>query len=269
MTGNKTQGRYPQNTPLFASDARSGNKCRASENARFVNFDHMADAASVGARTGATVVGAPVTTEKLATQPIDGKQVKTVTGRGGEILQFPGFTVEPVLGRHGEPPASIVGPIDAALKQVTKPLSEEEAAEQNAIRQRGTSDRRVIAEGTIAYLITLDDGFRIMYRDSGGRITEFEKAAMQRVGRVDLALVAVAASYLNILTAEQAIEHMRTYKPDVYMPAHHDAPNYGLWRAIEPISHALKNDNPDIVTVSKEYRTPVCFNTEFNIQHAR
>ena len=152
---------------------------------------------------------------------------------------------------------------------MAKPLSEEEAAEQNAIRQRGTSDRRVIAEGTIAYLITLDDGFRIMYRDSGGRITEFEKAAMQRVGRVDLALVAVAASYLNILTAEQAIEHMRTYRPDVYMPAHHDAPNNGLWRAFEPISHALKNDNPDIITVSKEYRTPVCFNTEFNVQHGR
>jgi L-ascorbate metabolism protein UlaG (beta-lactamase superfamily) len=233
------------------------------------HFDHMADAASVGARTGATVVGAPVTTEKLATQPIDRKQVKTVTGRGGETLQFPGFTIEPVLARHGEPPPNIVGPIDAALKQVTKPLSEEEAAEQNAIRQRGTSDRRVIAEGTIAYLITLDDGFRIMYRDSGGRITEFEKAAMQRVGRVDLALVAVAASYLNTLTAEQAIEHMRTYKPDVYMPAHHDAPNNGLWRAIEPISHALKNDNPDIITVSKQYRTPVCFHTGFNIQRGR
>src|SRR6185369_5345984 len=104
--------------------------------------------------------------------------------------------------------------------------------------------------GTIAYLITLDDGFRIMYRDSGGRITDQEKAVMRRVGRIDLALVAVAAPYLNTLTAEQAIEHMRTYKPDVYMPAHHDAANNGLWRAIEPISEALKNDNPSIVTVS-------------------
>jgi hypothetical protein len=71
------------------------------------------------------------------------------------------------------------------------------------------------------------------------------------------------------LTAEQAIEHMRTYRPDVYMPAHHDAPNNGLWRAIEPISEALKNDNPNLVTVSKAYRTPVCFNTEFNVQHGR
>jgi len=232
------------------------------------HFDHMSDAASVGAKTGATVVGAPVTTEKLASQPIDSKQVKTVSGRGGEIFKIAGFTIEPILGRHGEPPASIVGPIDAALKEVNKPLTEEEAAEQNAIRQRGTSDRRVIAEGTIAYLITLDDGFRIMYRDSGGRITEQEKAAMERVGRIDLALVAVAASYLNTLTAEQAIEHMRTYRTDVYMPAHHDAPNNGLWRAIEPISAALKNDNPNIITVSKEYLTPVCFNAEFNVQQA-
>lgn len=233
------------------------------------HFDHMADAASIGARTGALVVGAPVTAEKLAMQPIDPKQVKVVTGRGGEIIKLEGFTVEPILGRHGEPPADVVGPINAALRQVAKPLTADEAAEQDAIRQRGTSDRRVIAEGTIAYLITLDDGFRIMYRDSGGRITEWEKTAMERTGRVDLALVAVAASYLPSLTAAQAIEHIRTYKPDVYMPAHHDAPDSGLWRAIEPVFVAVKADNPDIVTVSKEYRTPVCFNTEFNIQRGR
>jgi L-ascorbate metabolism protein UlaG (beta-lactamase superfamily) len=233
------------------------------------HFDHMSDAAAIGARTGATVVGAPVTVEKLATQPIDPKQVKSVTGLGGEVLKFAGFTVEPILARHGEPPADIVGPIDAALKQVTPPVTEQEAAEQAAIRQRGTSDRRVIAEGTIAYLITLDDGFRIMYRDSGGRITEQEKAAMQRVGRVDLALVAVAASYLNTLTVEQALEHVRLYRPDVYMPAHHDAPNNGLWRAIEPIAEALENDNPNIAIASRGYRDPVCFNTDFNIQRGR
>ena len=233
------------------------------------HFDHMSDAASVGARIGATVVGAPATVEKLATQPINPQQVKAVTGRGGETLSFGPFTVEPILGRHGQPPAAIVGPIDVALKQVSKPLTAEEGAEQDAIRQRGTSDRRVITEGTIAYLITLDDGFRIMYRDSGGEITEYEKAAMQRVGRVDLGLMAVAASYLNTLTAQLALEQMHTYRPDVYMPAHHDAPNSGLWRAIEPISEALKDDNPDIVTVSKSYREPVCFNTEFNIQRVR
>jgi L-ascorbate metabolism protein UlaG (beta-lactamase superfamily) len=233
------------------------------------HFDHMSDAASIGARTGATVVGAPVTTEKLASQPIDPKQVKTVTGRGGEILKFAGFTVEPILARHGEPPADIVGPIDAALKQVTPPPTAQELAEQAAIKQRGTSDKRLTTEGTIAYLITLDDGFRIIYRDSGGRITEQEKAAMQRAGRVDLGLIAVAASYLNTLTVEQALEHVRLYRPDVYMPAHHDAPNNGLWRAIEPIAEALEAESPDIVIASRAYRDPVCFNTEFNNQRGR
>jgi L-ascorbate metabolism protein UlaG (beta-lactamase superfamily) len=48
------------------------------------HVDHMSDAASVGARTGATVVGAPVTIEKLMTQPIEPKQLRTVTGQGGE-----------------------------------------------------------------------------------------------------------------------------------------------------------------------------------------
>ncbi len=233
------------------------------------HFDHMSDAASIGARTGATVVGAPVTVEKLATQPIDRKQVKAVTGRGGEVLRFAGFTVEPILARHGEPPPGIVGPIDAALRQVTPPPTDQQVAEQNAIKQRGTSDRRVVAEGTIAYLITLDDGFRIIFRDSGGRITEEESAAVRRVGRVDLALLAVAASYLNTLTVEQALEHARLYRPDVYMPAHHDAPNNGLWRAIEPIAGALKDDDPDLVIASRAYREPVCFDTEFNIQRGR
>src|ERR1700704_7007285 len=66
------------------------------------HLDHMSDAASIGSQTGAMVVGAPVTTEKLMTQPIPVRQIKTVTGRGGEILKFNGYTVEPILGRHGE-----------------------------------------------------------------------------------------------------------------------------------------------------------------------
>jgi L-ascorbate metabolism protein UlaG (beta-lactamase superfamily) len=233
------------------------------------HLDHMSDAASVGARTGALVVGAPVTTEKLLTQEIDPKQVRTVTGRGDEVLKFPGFTVEPILGRHGEPPKDVTAAFENALKSFARAPTPEQAAERAAIRARGTSDPRVVTEGTIAYLITLDNGFRIMYRDSGGRVTDYEKAAMERVGRVDVALVAVSASFLNTLTVEQALEHMRTYKPDVYIPAHHDADFNGLWRPTEPLFQALKDENPNIITVSRGYREPVCFDTENNIAHKR
>jgi hypothetical protein len=51
--------------------------------------------------------------------------------------------------------------------------------------------------------------------------------------------------------------------------SHHDAPGNGLWRAIEPILEALKGKNPDVITVSQEYRMPVCFNSEVNIQRGR
>jgi hypothetical protein len=105
-----------------------------------------------------------------------------------------------------------------------------------------------------------------MYRDSGGQITDYEKAAMQRVGRVDLALAAVAADVLDSLTSKRALEYMRTYKPDVYIPAHHDADRNGMWRPTEPIFQALKNENPNLITISKQYREPVCLNTEDNLQ---
>ncbi len=233
------------------------------------HVDHMSDAASVGIRTAAVVVGAPVTTEKLLTQSMAAAQVRTVTGRGGELLQFRGFKVEPILGRHGEPPADVVEAFDRALKAVAPQATPEQAAERAVIRARGTSDKRVIAEGTIAYLITLDNGFRILFRDSGGRVTDYEKAAMEKVGRVDLALIAVSAAFLQPLTTQQALEHVRTYRPDIYMPAHHDGPYDNLWRATEPITQALKDEFPNLVTVSRNYREPVCFDTQRNIAHGQ
>jgi L-ascorbate metabolism protein UlaG (beta-lactamase superfamily) len=233
------------------------------------HFDHMSDAASVGAQTGAPVVGAPVTTEKLMTQPIPAGQIKTVTGKGGELLKFSGFTVEPILGRHGEPDRRVGEVVLPAVESLLPELTPAQKTEAAAIRARGTGGPRVISEGTIAYLITLDDGFRIMYRDSAGVVTDFEKAAMARIGRVDLAITAFRADYLPLLTVPQALEYMRVYKPDVIMPAHHDAGQTaghdGLWRSTEPVFQALKDENPDLVTMSRGYREPVCFNTEFNV----
>ncbi len=236
------------------------------------HFDHMSDAASVSIRTGATIVGAPVTTDKLAAQEVPAAQIRTVTGRGGELLKFDGFSVEPILARHGQPDPHVTTVMEGALGALSAEPGAAQEAEERAIRARGVSDPRVIAEGTIAYLITLDRGFRIMYRDSGGRVTEQENAAMARAGGVDLALVAVTAEYLMPLTARQGLEHMRLYKPEVYMPAHHDAPIGGrrsLWRATEPLFQALKDDNPNLVTVSRGYREPVCFNTDANVAHDR
>jgi L-ascorbate metabolism protein UlaG (beta-lactamase superfamily) len=225
------------------------------------HFDHMSDAATIAARTKAIVVGAAITTDKLMTQSLDRVQVRTVTGRGGEALQFGGITVEPILARHGEPPPNVTAAFATAIRSVTSPPTPEQTAELTAIRQRGASDPRITTEGTIAYLITLDNGFKVMYRDSGGRVTDQERAAMAKAGRVDVALVAIAADYLNTLTAQRALEHIRAYHPDVFIPAHHDAALNELWRPTEPVFQALKAENPALITVSRGYREPMCFDT--------
>lgn len=233
------------------------------------HYDHMSDAASIGAQTKAMVAGAPVTVEKLMTQAIPPGQLRTVTGRGGELLRFDSFTVEPVLARHGEPDTKVGAAIGPAINSLLPAMTAEQRAEEAAIRARGTSDPRVIAEGTIAYLITLDTGFRIMYRDSGGTVTDFEKAAMTRVGRVDLAITALIPSYNFAGAIERQMEFLHIYRPDVIMPAHHDGGltvgHEALWRSTEPVFQAMKDENPNLVTVSAGYREPVCFNTEFNI----
>ncbi len=234
------------------------------------HFDHMSDAASVDTRTGAVIVGAPITADTLRMQSVPEKQIRTVTGKGTELLKFDGFTVQPILALHGQPDTRITDVMERALNSLTPKQTSAQEAEEKAIQNRGTFDPRVITDGTIAYLITFSDGFRVMYRDSGGRVTEYEKTAMQKLTGIDLALVAVSADYLNPLTEQQALEHMRLYKPDVYMPAHHDSGFSGhtpLWRATEPIFQALKDVNPKLVTVSREYREPVCFDTRVNIEH--
>ncbi|MGA7809427.1 MBL fold metallo-hydrolase [Bradyrhizobium sp.] len=236
------------------------------------HFDHMSDAASVGLRTGALLVGAPITADKLKTQSVPDAQIRSVTGKGGELLKFGDFTVQPILALHGRPDKHIAEVMQHALDELTPKPSDAEKVEEKTIMDRGTFDPRVITEGTIAYLITLDDGFRIMYRDSGGRVTDDEREAMRDLPGVDLALAAVSADFLNPPTQDQALEYMRLYRPDVFIPAHHDAPVSGhapLWRATEPIFQALKDANPRLVTISREYREPVCFDTGINVAHGR
>jgi len=93
-------------------------------------------------------------------------------------------------------------------------------------------------------------------------VTDDERAAANRIGSVDLILAATSASYVTSLIVDQALEYVRTYRPRVFMPAHHDAPLNNLWRPTEPIFQAIKDRNPTITTISRGYREPTCFKTE-------
>ena len=76
------------------------------------HFDHMSDAASVGIRTGAVVVGAPLTTDKLAAQQVpacanphrDGKGRRTAHVR--RLHGRTDFGAARPAGRRALPPSS-------------------------------------------------------------------------------------------------------------------------------------------------------------------
>jgi hypothetical protein len=67
------------------------------------HHDHMSDAASVGIRTGATIVGAPLTTAKLLSQKVDPQKIRTLSGRESIVMEFGPFKVEGILGAAQDP----------------------------------------------------------------------------------------------------------------------------------------------------------------------
>jgi len=226
------------------------------------HYDHMSDAASIGSELNIPVYGAPVTVEKLLTQPIDPKLINTLTGRGGEVLQFDGFQVEPVLGLHSSAPADLTAAYTAAYATGVPPPTPEEAAEEAAIQARGSTDPLILTEGSISFIFTFDTGFRLAWRDTGGDMTEYEQAALARGGPVDVLLGSIAPLVIARLQAAVLLPMVRLYRPAVYLPSHHDERVGQLVdRATQPMFQAIKDEMPNVIAISREYREPVCFDT--------
>ena len=229
------------------------------------HFDHMSDTAQVAKQTGAPVVGAPITIAKLQTQGVPNSQLVQVTGTGGELLQYNGFTVQPILGRHGEPPA-FTAAFGAAYAAAIPTPTPEEAAIEADIKSKGSADAHILDEGTIAYVITFDTGFKLAYRDSGGVMTQYEKDAMKSIGRVDVLLGAVAANVVAESQAQVMLPMLDNYKPTVFFPAHHEEEIGGkVDRATEPMFQYGKNILPNTLMISKLFREPTCFDTRHNL----
>jgi L-ascorbate metabolism protein UlaG (beta-lactamase superfamily) len=232
------------------------------------HLDHISDTAQVAKQTHAPVIGAPITMTTLLNQGLNPSQMKMVTGTTtGEVLNFPniGITVQPILGKHGQPP-QYTAAFGAAYKAAAPIPTPSEAAAFAALAARGSTDPNIITQGEIAYVITFNDGFRVAYRDSGGVMTSYETSAMQNIGRVDVLLGAVAADVIAEAQAMILLPMLQTYHPAIYIPGHHEEEIGGKPdRATEPLFQYAKNAFPDLITVSKEFREPSCFDTRFTI----
>src|SRR5713101_2524519 len=80
------------------------------------HFDHMSDASSIASRLGIRAIGGPPTYEKLLTQGLSDGQAVRITGTGGELFRFRGFTVEPVLAHHSVLSGAVIGAFTTAIQ---------------------------------------------------------------------------------------------------------------------------------------------------------
>lgn len=232
------------------------------------HLDHISDTTQVALQTHAKVIAAPITIQTLASQGLPPHQQITVTGTDPDlVLKFPeiGITVQPILGLHGMPPAYTAA-FGTAYTAAAPPPTPSEAAAFAALQARGSTSPLIITQGTIAYVITFDDGFRVGYRDSGGFMTAFETSALPKIGRMDVLLGAVAADVIAEPQALVLLPMLQTYRPVVYIPGHHEEEIGGKPdRATEPLFQYAKNIDPDLITVSKEFREPICFDTRSTV----
>ena len=238
--------------------------------------DHMSDAPDVAGRTGAMLVGAPITATQARAMGLGGDQIIAVTGRGqaDEVQTFGAVTVEPMLARHGSGSASlrgVTGPAFRALMEATGRTRTPAQQEEARAAQQGSRDPGITEEGTISYLLTFDNDFRLIFRDtsgvdSTGSGTEAERRVMERIGRTDVAIV----SYSIPVPEAQVttVPLLKLYNPNVFLPAHHDQVGGGrLDTPMEPLFLRLRDKMPNVRPISPLYRTPVCFDTETKAVH--
>jgi L-ascorbate metabolism protein UlaG (beta-lactamase superfamily) len=226
------------------------------------HFDHMSDAASIALRLGIRAIGGPPTYEKLLTQGMSAPQAVNVTGTGGERFDFRGFTVEPVLAHHSVLPGATIAAFTAAVQTELGKPSPAEAAAEAVVQARGTFDPRVITVGTIAYLLTFDSGFRLIWLDSAGPITQAEIDLMKRIGHTDVAIVAYIGHYVQETQIPVTRALVELFNPRFYLPSHHDEiRDIFVDMGTEPLFLTLR-DELSVEPISLLYRGAACFNVK-------
>jgi L-ascorbate metabolism protein UlaG (beta-lactamase superfamily) len=226
------------------------------------HFDHISDAATVAKQTGAPVIGAPFASDVLTKGGVPAKQFKAV--KGGEVLQYPGVTVEAALGHHNviatTVPEGFLEKQGAALQvaSLQEPLTDLERVQSDAIRARGSRDPKIATDGVINYLFTFGNGFHVLFADSPGPITDGQRALVQRVPAVDVAMFPYYDFEAGI---PPLLDLVKTFKPSTVFLGHHDSEGTMKWASNYPAALAIRDASPKTRTMDVIYRTPVCFNT--------
>ena len=221
------------------------------------HFDHISDIGPVSRQTGAPVIGAPLTAEtakKLGTP-----ESQIVVAKGGESLKFGDATVEIALAQHSTIQAGLLDIYESLYKNDSPPFTEAEQKEFAEVRSRGTFDPKVITEGTLAYALTFPSGFKAVLIGSSGPITPGVRALAEKLGPVDVAIVAYQVHAIADTQIQYTWPIIALFKPKLFLPAHHDsAPPAWVDLGLEPLFDKLRAEMPGTAFLAPLYRSPIC-----------
>jgi len=226
------------------------------------HYDHMSDAAPIAQMTNAKVIGAPITidtAEKLGLPPAQG-----ITVTGGETLQFPGVTVDAALAQHPVLPRVVLEALGKVYELDAGPATPAQDAAEAAIAAKGTFSPDVITKGTIAYGFTFATGFKLLWMDSAGPLTEGVRKLAAKLAPVDIAIVSFAGHPVAQMQVPATLEIVKLFRPRTFLPAHHDL-LFGrgfiyLDFGVEPLFEAIQEALPETETIAPLHRRPMCFN---------
>ena len=141
------------------------------------HFDHISDAGFVAAQTHAPLYGADLTMQTAITT-LGVPAAQTHVLKDGDVVHLPGgVRVDVALAQHsnGEGPDSSKA-ITAIYDNDMPPLTADQQTQYTAVTGRGTFSPDVITKGTLAYAFTFPGGFKLLYLDSAGPVTDGDRA---------------------------------------------------------------------------------------------
>ncbi len=221
------------------------------------HFDHISDIGPVAKQTGAPVVGAPITIETAKT--LGAPQAQLVVAKGGETMHFGDATVEIALAQHSTIQPGLTDIYASLYANDAPPYSDEEKTELARVRARGTFDPKVITEGTLAYGLVFPSGFKAVLVGSAGLITPGVRTLAEKLGPVDLAIVAYQVHAVADTQIGYTWPFIELFKPKLFLPAHHDAaPPAWVDLGLEPLFDRIRAALPGTAFLAPLYRSPIC-----------
>lgn len=224
------------------------------------HFDHISDIGPVAKQTGAPVIGAPITAATAIKLGVPEKQI--VIAKGGESLKYGDATIEVALARHSTIQPGLTDIYASLYANDTRPNTPDEKTITAYVQSLGTFAPEVIDQGTLAYAFTLPSGFKAVLIGSAGPITDGVRALAQKIGPVDVAIVAYQVHAVAETQIAYTWPFIELFKPKLFLPAHHDA-SFGNWLdlGLEPLFTKLRDEMPDTKFLAPLYRSPICIST--------